>query len=211
MSLKYYLKHYENDSIIPLHRLQIRELHCICDNCIYRESLDSGNGIIFCEKQNKRVNTFFKKKNRRNLRIRKHFCMFYKRDYLKPRWSQKYSKHSNLLRTLQIAFGLIPSPKINKITKILDRIKMMINEEDGKAIKMEIIIEILECEEDLDKRFIEETIDRAIQEDLLYKPKEGYIIFTEKSKESNQDNIENEIKIPKYWNMNKRRRKSKRK
>lgn len=143
MSLKYYLNHYEDVLVIPLHRLQIRELHCICDSCLYcvGNSLDPGDGSILCKKQQKRVDIFSKKKNSRGLKIRKHFCMFYKRDYLKPRISNESLKHSNLLRALKKAFekNSIPQKPAG-------------------------------------------TID---------------------------NNIENEIKIPKYWDMHKRRRKRK--
>ncbi len=67
--------------------------------------------------------------------------------------------------------------KINKITKILDRIKNMINENDGNAVELENVIEILEMEEDLDREFIEETIDQAVKEGTLYKPRNKYIKF----------------------------------
>lgn len=221
MSLKYHLKHYENNSI---HRLQIREMHCICESCIYCNGDPNSlyDGDIFCEKQDKKVHTFFKKKNSKGLKIRKHFCMFYKRDYLKPRMNNKSLKHSNLLKALKKAFDKTypisrvftaeTRLKINKVTKILVRIKNMINEEnDGKPVEIESVVEILDNEEDLDKKFIEEIIDQAVKEGTLCKSKEGYIIFTEKNEESNQNDIKNEIKIPKYWDMNKRKRKFRRK
>lgn len=69
--------------------------------------------------------------------------------------------------------------KINKITKILDRIKNMINENDGNAVELENVIEILEMEEDLDREFIEETIDQAVKEGTLYKPRNKYIKFVD--------------------------------
>ncbi len=69
--------------------------------------------------------------------------------------------------------------KINKITKILDRIKNMINENDGKAVEIENVIEILEIEEDLDREFIEETINQAVKEGTLYKPRNKYIKFVD--------------------------------
>jgi len=69
--------------------------------------------------------------------------------------------------------------KINKITKILDRIKNIINENDGNAVELENVIEILEMEEDLDREFIEETIDQAVKEGTLYKPRNKYIKFVD--------------------------------
>jgi len=69
--------------------------------------------------------------------------------------------------------------RINKITKILDRIKNMINENDGNAVEIENVIEILEMEEDLDREFIEETIDQAVKEGTLYKPRNKNIKFVD--------------------------------
>jgi len=69
--------------------------------------------------------------------------------------------------------------KINKITKILDRIKNMINENDGRAVEIESAIEVLEIEEDLDREFIEETINQAVRDGTLYKPKNKYIKYVD--------------------------------
>lgn len=70
--------------------------------------------------------------------------------------------------------------KINKITKILDRIKRMVDENNGNPVEIENIIEILELEPDLEIEFIEETINEAVKDGTLYKPRNNTIKYVKK-------------------------------
>ncbi len=69
--------------------------------------------------------------------------------------------------------------KINKITQILDRIKQMVDENGGNAVAIEDVIDVLQVD-DIDREFIEETINQAVREGTLYKPKQKYIKYVEK-------------------------------
>jgi len=69
--------------------------------------------------------------------------------------------------------------KINKITQIMDRIKQMVDENGGNAVAIEDVIDVLQVD-DIDREFIEETINQAVREGTLYKPKQKYIKYVEK-------------------------------
>jgi len=189
MSLKYYLKHYKNDSAFPKNRLEIREHHCICRSCksLSITYIECGEKW-FCSKKDERIYAAEELGKTKKRIVRRHFCLYYRRDYLKPKMEQESLKHSNLLKALRTAFDrkypisrvfdtALARVEINKITKILDRIKNMIDEVDGNAVELENVVEILECEDDLEREFIEETIDQAVKEGTLYSPRMGYISF----------------------------------
>jgi replicative DNA helicase Mcm len=70
--------------------------------------------------------------------------------------------------------------KINKLTKLMDRLKEIFEENDWKALEKNNIIQILGLDENLDKEFIKNAIEEAIKEGTLYEPKPDTIKFTRK-------------------------------
>jgi replicative DNA helicase Mcm len=68
--------------------------------------------------------------------------------------------------------------KINKLTQLMDRLKELFEENDWKALEKKNVIQILELEENLDKRFIKNALEEAIKEGTLYEPKNNLIKFT---------------------------------
>ena len=68
--------------------------------------------------------------------------------------------------------------KINRLTRLMDRLKEIFEENKWKALEKKNVIQILELEESLDKDFIKNAIKEAINEGTLYEPKPKYIKFT---------------------------------
>lgn len=68
--------------------------------------------------------------------------------------------------------------------KILSRIAKMISENNNKAIYIEGVVEILDLEDDLDKKDISKTIEGSIKKGILFNPRkrEDLIQFTKKGK-----------------------------
>ena len=73
-----------------------------------------------------------------------------------------------------------PRSKINKLTRLMDRLKDIFEENNWKTLEKKNIIQILELEENMDKEFIKNFIKEAINEGTLYCPKHGFIQFTRK-------------------------------
>jgi len=70
--------------------------------------------------------------------------------------------------------------KINKLTQLMDRLKELFDESEGRALEKKSVIQILELEENLDKEFIKNTLEEAIKEGTLYEPKNNRIKFTKR-------------------------------
>ena len=70
--------------------------------------------------------------------------------------------------------------KINKLTQLMDRLKELFDESEGRALEKKSVIQILELEENLDKEFIKNTLEEAIKEGTLYEPKNNLIKFTKR-------------------------------
>jgi hypothetical protein len=62
----------------------------------------------------------------------------------------------------------------------MNRLKEIFEGNNWKSLERNSIIPILELEENLDQKFIENAIDELIKEGTLYEPKNGYIKFTNK-------------------------------
>lgn len=74
-----------------------------------------------------------------------------------------------------------PRTKINKLMRLMDRLREIAEENEWKALEMDSIIQILELEENLDKEFIKNSIKEAVREGTLYEPKTNFIKFARKS------------------------------
>ena len=70
--------------------------------------------------------------------------------------------------------------KINKLIQLMDRLKDLFDESEGKALEKKSVIQILELEENLDKEFIKNALEEAIKEGTLYEPKNNLIKFTKR-------------------------------
>lgn len=66
--------------------------------------------------------------------------------------------------------------------KILNRISKMISENDNKAIEIEGAKEVLELEDDLNRKSISKIIKKSIDSKILFKPKDDLIQLTKKGK-----------------------------
>ncbi len=73
-----------------------------------------------------------------------------------------------------------PRTKLNKLSRFMDRLKEIAEENEWKALDKDSVIQILELEGDLDKEFIKNAIQEAIREGTLYEPKPNQIKFTRK-------------------------------
>jgi hypothetical protein len=62
----------------------------------------------------------------------------------------------------------------------MNRLKEIFEENGWKALERNNMIQILDLEEKLDKKFIENAIEELIKEGTLYEPKSGFIKFTNK-------------------------------
>ncbi len=69
---------------------------------------------------------------------------------------------------------------LNKLDTLMSRLKEISEENNWKALERDNVIPILELEESLDKKFIENAIDELIKEGTLYEPRNNYIKFTNK-------------------------------
>ncbi len=67
---------------------------------------------------------------------------------------------------------------LNRLDKLLTRLKEMSEENDNKALDKKSVIQILALEEDFDKEFIEKSLDEFIRDGTLYEPRNGKIKFT---------------------------------
>ncbi|MFX1258151.1 MAG: LAGLIDADG family homing endonuclease [Promethearchaeota archaeon] len=69
---------------------------------------------------------------------------------------------------------------LNKLDKLLTRLKEIFEENNYKALDKKNVIQILELEEDLDREFIEKALNEFINDGTLYEPKNNQIKFTKR-------------------------------
>ncbi len=69
---------------------------------------------------------------------------------------------------------------LNKLETLMNRLKEVFEENNWKALEKSNIIQILELEENLDKKFIESALEELLKEGTLYEPKSNQIKFTNK-------------------------------
>ena len=69
---------------------------------------------------------------------------------------------------------------LNKLETLMNRLKEIFEENDWKAQEKSNVLQILELEESLDKKFIESALEELIKEGTLYEPKGNQIKFTNK-------------------------------
>ena len=70
---------------------------------------------------------------------------------------------------------------LNRLETLMNRLKEIFEENNWKSIEKNNIIQILELEESLDKKFIDNALEELIKEGTLYEPKNGFIRFTNKA------------------------------
>ncbi len=69
---------------------------------------------------------------------------------------------------------------LNKLETLMNRLKEIFEENNWKALEKSNVIQILELEENLDKKFIESALEELLKEGTLYGPKNNQIKFTNK-------------------------------
>ena len=69
---------------------------------------------------------------------------------------------------------------INKLDKLLNRLKEIFEENHWQALERKNVIEILELEEELDEKWIKDAIDELVKEGTLYEPRNNFLRFTNK-------------------------------
>jgi len=69
---------------------------------------------------------------------------------------------------------------INKLDKLLNRLKEIFEENNWKSMEKKAIIQILDVEEDLDEKWINDALEELIKEGTLYEPRNNFIKFTNK-------------------------------
>jgi replicative DNA helicase Mcm len=69
---------------------------------------------------------------------------------------------------------------LNKLETLMNRLKEIFEENNWKALEKTNVIQILELEENLDKKFIESALEELLKEGTLYGPKSNQIKFTNK-------------------------------
>ena len=69
---------------------------------------------------------------------------------------------------------------LNKLESLMNRLKEIFEENNWKALEKSNVIQILELEESLDKKFIESALEELIKEGTLYEPKGNQLKFTNK-------------------------------
>jgi replicative DNA helicase Mcm len=70
--------------------------------------------------------------------------------------------------------------KLNKLDKLVTRLKEIFEENGYRALEKKSVIQILELEESLDANFIKNALEELIKEGTLYEPKVNHIKFTKK-------------------------------
>ncbi|TFF94270.1 MAG: minichromosome maintenance protein MCM [Promethearchaeota archaeon] len=70
--------------------------------------------------------------------------------------------------------------KLNKLDKLLQRMKEIFEENNWKMLEKKNVIQILDLEEGLDDEFIKNALTELVTEGTLYEPRVGYIRFTNK-------------------------------
>ena len=69
---------------------------------------------------------------------------------------------------------------INKLDKLLNRLKEIFEENHWQALERKNVIEILELEEELDEKWIKDALDELVKEGTLYEPRNNFLRFTNK-------------------------------
>ena len=69
---------------------------------------------------------------------------------------------------------------INKLDKMLTRLKEIYEDGNWKALERNNVIQILELEEDLDEKWIKDALEELIKEGTLYEPRNNMLRFTNK-------------------------------
>jgi replicative DNA helicase Mcm len=69
---------------------------------------------------------------------------------------------------------------LNKLETLMNRLKEIFEENNWKALEKSNVIQILELEENLDKKFIESALEELLKEGTLYGPKSNQLKFTNK-------------------------------
>ena len=69
---------------------------------------------------------------------------------------------------------------INKLETLMNRLKEIFEDNNWKPLEKVNIFQILELEENLDKKFIEHAVTELLREGTLYEPRSGFIKFTRK-------------------------------
>ncbi|MHA1146878.1 MAG: LAGLIDADG family homing endonuclease [Promethearchaeota archaeon] len=71
--------------------------------------------------------------------------------------------------------------QLNKLDKLLNRLKEMFEENGWRPLEKDSVIQIIDIdEEDLEKKFIKDAIEELIREGTLYEPKPNHIKFTQR-------------------------------
>lgn len=69
---------------------------------------------------------------------------------------------------------------LNRLESLMNKLKEIFEENGWRPLERINMIQILDLEEKLDKKFIENAIEELIKEGTLYEPKSGFIKFTNK-------------------------------
>ncbi|MFX0105410.1 MAG: minichromosome maintenance protein MCM [Candidatus Hodarchaeota archaeon] len=67
---------------------------------------------------------------------------------------------------------------LNRLETLMNKLKEIFEENSWRALEKSNVIQILELEESLDKKFIESALEELIKEGTLYEPKSNQIKFT---------------------------------
>jgi len=69
---------------------------------------------------------------------------------------------------------------LNRLESLMNRLKEIFEENSWRSLEKNNMIQILELEENLDKKFIENALEELIKEGTLYEPKNNFLKFTNK-------------------------------
>jgi replicative DNA helicase Mcm len=69
---------------------------------------------------------------------------------------------------------------LNRLESLMNRLKEIFEENGWRPLERNNVIQILDLEEKLDKKFIGNALEELIKEGTLYEPKSGFIRFTNK-------------------------------
>lgn len=72
---------------------------------------------------------------------------------------------------------------LNRLESLMNRLKEVFEENGWRPLERNNVTQILDLEEKLDKKFIENALEELIKEGTLYEPKSGFIKFTNKEAE----------------------------
>ncbi len=69
---------------------------------------------------------------------------------------------------------------LNKMSKLMDRLKLLFEENGWKPLEKKNVIQILGTEEGLDENFAKKAIEELLKDGTLYEPKANFIKFAQK-------------------------------